>query len=247
MYNTLFAFCSFGGKLDDSINDGKGPYVFRVTWQVYHNVGSLIQPDRTTPKFAQLYMYDGQHANEHRLNFTRSLDDVNRSIIATLADMLNQNNVLVKIFSQVRERFGGMEELPIRLRLFERRATDGHFRNMQSEEDYKIDIVIAENNFEFAALVVDNDFVNKRDIVVHSKSQGLQHINELHPCYMSPQYLLLFSFGEDGYRAGIKHRNVDGLQNQRNNTVSIREYYAYRAQYRVGEGHAQVLGGRLFL
>ena len=75
-------------------------------------------------------MYDGQHANEHRLNFTRSLDDVNRSIIATLAYMLNQNKVLVRIFSRVMERFGGIKEPPIRLKLFERRATDGRFCNM---------------------------------------------------------------------------------------------------------------------
>ena len=82
-----------------------------MTGQVYHNVGSLIPPNRSTPKFAELDMYYGHHANEPRLNFTRSLDDVNRSIIVIFADMLNQNNVLVRIFSQARERFCGMEEL----------------------------------------------------------------------------------------------------------------------------------------
>ena len=94
---------------------------------------------------------------------------------------------------------------------------------------------------------MDNDFENKKDIVVHNKSQGLQHINEIHLCYMSLQYSLLFPSGEDGYRIGIKHRNADGVQNQRNSAVSMREYYAFRAHYHVSEGHALVLGGRLFL
>lgn len=56
VYNNLFAFCSFGGNVDDSINTVRGPYVFRVSGQTYHNFGSLIPPEGRTPKFAQLYI-----------------------------------------------------------------------------------------------------------------------------------------------------------------------------------------------
>ena len=54
----MFAFCSFGGKIDESINNRRGSYVFQVTGQIYHNIGSLIPPDGRTPKFAQLCMMD---------------------------------------------------------------------------------------------------------------------------------------------------------------------------------------------
>ncbi|XP_063937489.1 uncharacterized protein LOC108196003 isoform X2 [Daucus carota subsp. sativus] len=247
IYNTMFAFCSFGGKVDESVNNGRGPYVFRVTGQVCHNIGSLVPPDRQTPKFAQLYMYDGYEANEHRINYAGRKEGVDRLIVTALDSMLARNNALVGIFRQIRQRFADMEVLPVRLKLFERRTTDGRFNNTQSEDDYEIENIHAVNEFEFAGLAVDNDFANKRDMVIHSKALGLQHISELHPCYMSLQYPLLFPFGEDGYRTGIKHRDVRSSDNRRNNTVSMREYYAFRTHFRVAEGHALILGGRLYL
>lgn len=64
---------------------------------------------------------------------------------------------------------------------------------------------------------------------------------------MSLQYPLLFTHGEDGYRLGIKHRNIPESDTSERNNVSGREYQAFRLQYRDGEGHTLLMGGRLFL
>ncbi|KAM3309423.1 hypothetical protein P3S67_011167 [Capsicum chacoense] len=40
-YNSLFAFTSMGGRVDGSINRSKRPYVFRMSGQNYHRIGSL--------------------------------------------------------------------------------------------------------------------------------------------------------------------------------------------------------------
>ncbi|GJZ07058.1 DNA helicase [Tanacetum coccineum] len=40
-YNQMFAMTSFGAKVDDSINKGRRPYVFKVSGQIYHWIGSL--------------------------------------------------------------------------------------------------------------------------------------------------------------------------------------------------------------
>ncbi|KAK1401606.1 ATP-dependent DNA helicase PIF1 [Heracleum sosnowskyi] len=109
VYNNIFAFCSFGGTIDDSVNKGKGPYVFRVSGQTYHNFGSLMPPDGCFPKFAQLYMYDGQEATDHQVTFPRNRDDVDPSIVETLQNMLECDNCLVGIFKQVRLRFNDAE------------------------------------------------------------------------------------------------------------------------------------------
>lgn len=69
VYNNIFAFCSFGGNVDHSVNNGKGPFVFRVSGRTYHSLGSLVPPDGLTPKYAQLYMYDSREALKHRVNF----------------------------------------------------------------------------------------------------------------------------------------------------------------------------------
>lgn len=58
-YNSCFAFTSMGAKIDASINSTPGPYVFRVSGQNYHRIGSLLPVDDKQPSFTQLYIYDG--------------------------------------------------------------------------------------------------------------------------------------------------------------------------------------------
>ena len=41
-YNSMFAFSSMGGIVDGSINLSKGPYVFRMSGQNYHCIGSFV-------------------------------------------------------------------------------------------------------------------------------------------------------------------------------------------------------------
>lgn len=117
MYNTIFALCSFGGKVDNSVNTGSSPYVFRVNDLTDHSIGSLLPPDGRTPKFAQFYMYDGQEVVEHRMNFPRNNASLDRVIVATLQDMLTRVNARVGIFKQVRERYPSSQHIPVRLRL----------------------------------------------------------------------------------------------------------------------------------
>ncbi|KAK1370445.1 hypothetical protein POM88_036537 [Heracleum sosnowskyi] len=165
IYNNIFAFCSFGGNVDHSVNSGKGPYVFRVSGRTYHSLGSLVPPDGLTPKYAQLYMYDSKEALEHRVNFPGKGGEVDPNVVSMLQEMLDRENVLVGVFNQLRNRFTDVDPEPVRLRLLERRTTDGRFKNMLTENDY-----------EFAGLAVDNDFANHRDVVAENKRVGLQHI-----------------------------------------------------------------------
>ncbi|XP_074371907.1 uncharacterized protein LOC141712757 isoform X3 [Apium graveolens] len=181
-------------------------------------------------------MYDGQEAVTHRMDFSSRMGEVDPAIVTMLQGMLECENVLVGMFKQLRDRITGSQPEPVTLRLLARRTSDGRLENIPTENDYK-----------FAGLVVDNDFTNHRDVVAEHKKTGLQHISDLHPSYMSLQYPLLFPYGEDGYRTNIKHRNAENSEFKKNNKVSMREYYVFRAQYRKGEGHTIILGGRLFL
>ncbi|KAK1394749.1 hypothetical protein POM88_013805 [Heracleum sosnowskyi] len=127
VYNNIFAFCSFGGNVDHSVNNGKGPFVFRVSGRTYHSLGSLVPPDGLTPKFAQLYMYDGQDAVGHRLNFSAMMGEVDPAIVSMLQEMFHRDNALVGIFKQLRDRFTDGDPEHVRLRLLERRTTDDLF------------------------------------------------------------------------------------------------------------------------
>ncbi|KAM0826903.1 hypothetical protein ACQ4PT_068551 [Festuca glaucescens] len=68
-YNAMFAFTSIGVHVDDTVNVGNGPYVFKICGVVAHKIGSLLpSADRPTPKFAQMYIYDTENELDHRMN-----------------------------------------------------------------------------------------------------------------------------------------------------------------------------------
>lgn len=179
MYNTIFAFCSFGGKVDETINNGSGLYVFRVNNDVYHSISSLLPSNGYTSKFAQFYIYNGKEAINRRLNFPRIGDALDPDIVNLLLQMLTRDNILVYIFKQIRERYHVAQQIPVRLRLLERKSSDGRFVNLLGVNDY-----------EFVDLAVDEDLANRRDILVDYKQRGLGTITELHPCFISLQYPL---------------------------------------------------------
>jgi hypothetical protein len=66
-YNCLFAFTSMGANIDNSVNDGRGPPVFKICGQVHHRIGSLLPPDGVSPKFMELYIYDIVNEVKNRL------------------------------------------------------------------------------------------------------------------------------------------------------------------------------------
>ena len=57
-YNQMFSMTSFGAEIDESINDGRGPYVFRILGQIHHYIGTLCPTSGNDPRFLQLYIHD---------------------------------------------------------------------------------------------------------------------------------------------------------------------------------------------
>ena len=70
-YNMMFSFTSMGGKIDSSVNQGRAPPVFSLQGQNYHMIGSLLPLEGSTPKFAQLYIYDTDKEVYNRMQAIR--------------------------------------------------------------------------------------------------------------------------------------------------------------------------------
>jgi len=68
---------SLGCKLDESVNCGNGPYVFKIQGQSYL-AGSLLPQEEESPVYAQLYIYDPAEALDYRM----------QQVIEELQDML---------------------------------------------------------------------------------------------------------------------------------------------------------------
>lgn len=70
-YNSMFAFTSLGGKVDQTINNGRGPYCFRLQGENYHVMGTLMPENDKKPKFAQMYIFDTKNEIQNRINGVR--------------------------------------------------------------------------------------------------------------------------------------------------------------------------------
>lgn len=69
--NMMFSFTSLGGKIDNSINRGNGPKIFRLHGENYHLIGSMKPEANETAKFSQLYIHDTENEVENRLSALR--------------------------------------------------------------------------------------------------------------------------------------------------------------------------------
>jgi len=163
--------------------------------------------------------------------FENSLDP---HIVVNLKDMIDEHNVFAKSFRMAKERFASFAKNDLRLKLISDRKTYGRIYNLPTVS-------------EVAALIVgDVDNPLNRHIILERRSGKLQRINELHASYLGLQYPLLFSYGEDGYRHDVQHKDKQLSQPRKRNRVTIREFLCFRLQTRSGEAKTLLSSRRLF-
>ncbi|KAK1404907.1 hypothetical protein POM88_004512 [Heracleum sosnowskyi] len=132
MYNSMFSFTSTGGNIDHSVNNGCGPYVYRLNGQNHHVFGSLIPNDGETPKFCQLYIYDTENEVSNRMQWM-DIDDndkINSEIVEGLMKMLDYTNELVKEFRVARDRFKDSPYVDLKIVLKVCRSQSGRENNI---------------------------------------------------------------------------------------------------------------------
>ncbi|XP_048604781.1 uncharacterized protein LOC125582235 [Brassica napus] len=238
-YNMMFSFTSLGGKIDHSINNGRGPFVFRMSGENYHRIGDIVPEPGQAPKFSQLYIIDTLNEIKNRLDAYAGSDraaakKLREPLVLLLKNMLDQCNPHVKAFRSARDRFDVEGSTGYRMRLIESRQSDGRTHNLPTANE--------------VAALIPGDFVlnmETRDIVLESTSGKLQRISELHPAYLPLQYPLLFPYGEDGFRLNIPIGFEDSTARKRKN-VTMREYFAFRILERRWEAPTITRSGRLF-
>ncbi|XP_057720223.1 uncharacterized protein LOC130934697 [Arachis stenosperma] len=163
-YNSMFAFTSLGGKVLDSVNDGRGPPQFIISGQNYHRIGSLLPNAGEKPKFAQLYIYDTQHEIMHRQRIFGQTSEIDKELITELLQMIDTHNVIAQSFRKVKEFYQCHPSEIFSLKLYSQRNVD---RRMYS----------APSCDEVAALIV-GDFDSSdhgRDIIIRKHEDGIIH------------------------------------------------------------------------
>ncbi|KAL3651518.1 hypothetical protein CASFOL_004520 [Castilleja foliolosa] len=226
-YNSMFAFTSMGGKIDNSVNRGNSPPIFKIHGQNYHRIGSLLPTEGQQAKFAQLYIHDTTNEVSNRINSVRSCDvesNLQEDIVADLKTMLDENNILVQSFRMAKEKLTETVDKNVSLKLIGKRGPQVRTYNLPEVS-------------EVAALIVGDfdEARGDRDIIIETRSGVLKRINELHPSYLGLQYPLIFSYGEDGYRDDFCYSSKNAVGGRKRQKITVRDYFAFRFHDRVGE------------
>ncbi|XP_048432531.1 uncharacterized protein LOC103927733 [Pyrus x bretschneideri] len=234
----MFSFTSMGAKVDHSINDGSSPYIFKISGQVCHLMGSLLPMDNESPKFAQLYVYDTYNEVQNRLKALGSQENNGRldtKIVQELIKMFDQSNELVKLFRIARDKFEIDGLINLKMSLLGRQQNDGKQYDQPTSD-------------EIGGLIVGDIGLSdsNRDIIIDCKSEGLKRVTKLNPKFMALQYPILFPYGEDGYKPDLKwNENYKGPKTKRQR-IPMRAYITYHIQEREPSLTTLLKGGRLF-
>ena len=97
-YNNALSFTSLGANIDDSVAGQLGIYVFRISGQLTHRIGSLIPLRGERTAFAQLFIYGGGDVEEANQRVKRSGCDLDPGIMYIFQRFMDRYNPYVRVF-----------------------------------------------------------------------------------------------------------------------------------------------------
>jgi hypothetical protein len=193
-YNNALAFASFGAKLVNLKT--KGPQVFRISGQDYHNTYSLHPEDEKFRKFGQLYIIDNEIAKYDSYN-TNCNSNLSIELLTKIEQLLKEINPYCKAYKMMHE----IEEV-----------NKNALKNNTVAREIKMFITRNKNLYKnICNLPTCNEvavvFVGEegeppidRDFCVYSKDNKPQRIPIISQHVDPMTYPLIFPYGEFGWR-----------------------------------------------
>ncbi|XP_076882481.1 uncharacterized protein LOC143530958 [Bidens hawaiensis] len=229
-YNSMFSMTSFGAKVDNTVNRGSGPYVFKIAGQVHHWLGSLCPSPNERPRFLQMYIYDTENEISNRLHAfsNENQSELKPEIVRLLLSILESCNELVKLFRTARDLISSNNMPCFNICLYGSTNVRSYGKPTAGS---------------IGAIVSDGDpTCHQFDIIIRHKDDGPQRISKLHKLYMPLQYPLLFPYGDRGWSPSLSLRVADGSRHKR---MTINMYYNYVLHDRSNLYTLPLRGGRL--
>lgn len=173
-YNQMFAMNSFSATVDNTVNHGRGPYVFKVSGQIDNRIGSLCPTGDDDPKFLQLYIYDTHNEVQNRLNRFPNSEraTLDPQVMQGLIHFLDAHNELVQIFRTARDKCAEADVPEFKVRLYSGDNWRGY------------ELPVSQN---LGGIVFDcgPESESNYDVVLEYKDGPLKRISKLHKSYMS--------------------------------------------------------------
>ena len=187
--NCAFQMTSFG--CNEVSMAGFNPS-FRIQGHVYHLIGSMVPTAGESPKFAQIYFIDDQESELAAQ--CEMVDGLKLNIVSSINKLLINENHYIEIFKLAKEIFEQQDSpTNIKIAINENKRPSGeHSRRYNNPVSDEIAVLMPNNN------------MSNRDVVLNYRDGGLRHISEFHRSYNPLQYPLLFPHGTDGWHVNLK-------------------------------------------
>ncbi|XP_071704647.1 uncharacterized protein [Rutidosis leptorrhynchoides] len=234
-YNQMFSMTSFGARIDETVNNGHSPYIFKISGQIYHWLGSLCPEQGSPPGFCSFtfMIRITKLKTEWAILGGRDSGRLSEVVVTQLVKLLDLNNALVKLFRTARDKCAGSEVPTFKVCLY---SLSGSSQHALPTSD------------AIGAIVFDSgpQSISDYDVIIEPRSQLPRRVNKLHPLYMSLQFPLMFFFGEPGFHPDLKLRAASGLQGARVRKMSMNMFYSYQIHDRLQSYNLILRLGRLF-
>ncbi|XP_071700519.1 uncharacterized protein [Rutidosis leptorrhynchoides] len=234
-YNQMFSMTSFGAHVDDIVNTGHPPYVFKVSGQIYHWIGALCPPEGSQPRFLQFYIYNTDNEVENRMAHFGGQESnrLCQAVVTQLIHLLEFHNKLVKLFRTARDKCSAEEGPTFKVQLFSLAGSKQH---------------ALPTSDAVGAIFYDSgpQTITDYDVIIEPRSDRPTRVNKFHPLYMSLQYPLMFFYGEQRFHPDLMLRGILGSQGGRAKKMSMNMYYSYQIHDRLNVYSLMLRCGRLF-
>ena len=191
-YNNALAFSSLGVQIDQSVAGQSGIYTFRIQGELVHRIGSLLPQFGELPRFAQIHIHDSTAITQAEIRIGHQHGLLNETVLLQLTSMLDEINPYFHNFRTARERLRECNHISLHLKTVDVEHSDQRRYNQPTANE--VAIIIPGTGEEP---------VDRRDIVLQSRSGPLKRISELHSAYLPLRYPLLHPHGEQGWSPNL--------------------------------------------
>ena len=198
-YNNVLSFASkgFSGKHFE-FKSQRGPPVFKISGQMYHNMTNVLPNEGESPQFSQMYVYDEEYELDARMAHG---DGLKPNILEKLQTMMHEVNPLVTCYKHAADIMKEDPTVDIQM-VIKSKTNENNKREFRAPQVKDVGIFYPQR--------ADNDQKNPRDVVLYRNQTAnpagnkTVRISTMHPWYDPTAYPIIHPFGELGFELGLK-------------------------------------------
>ena len=225
-YNAAFAFTSANYQTTDRGATGGGHKVFQIMGELYHLMGPLEKTGPDDARYAQMYFYDPQVANNARLR-RQPNQNLQGDILMDIHTILTGEcrNPFIGVYRTAHEILQTARQIGTNLTLGIN--PDIQLIIQDNADIRRENLPIAD---EVAVLIYEGSERKPQDLILHYRDQsghqsGTRRIYPTSPHYHALHYVLLFPTGHIGWSPDLTIHNPDG-ERQRDR-LTMKMYAAF--------------------